>query len=72
MAAEEALLAEDSKRVETMPPGTYDRQMGWITGRSTAFAGLKRNLAGENAKLDEPAERTAEDGAQLIEQLQKP
>lgn len=72
IATEEGLVAVDQKRAETMPPGTFDPLMGWITGRSLALAGLKRSLAGQKPAFKEPAERTAEDGAQFIEQQPKP
>jgi hypothetical protein len=68
IAAEEALLAGDRKRLETMPPGTYDPLLARITGRAGVGA-LKRAVAGQKAGLKEPGERTAEEGAQLIDQL---
>jgi hypothetical protein len=68
VAAEEALLAGDEKRGATMPPGTYDPLLGWITGRAD-LAALKQAVTEEKTDLKEPGERTAEEGAQLIDQL---
>jgi hypothetical protein len=68
LAAEEALLAKDNRRHQSMPPGTYDRLMSWITGR-VGVVQFKRALAGQANDLQEPGDRTAEDGAKLIDQL---
>jgi hypothetical protein len=44
---EAALVAEDQKRLGTMPPGTFDGLMEWLTRRAARFQPLREALVKE-------------------------